>query len=96
MMATWFRVWAPFNEIRAIEVERETSDYVYPKGSKRGDKKHPVDRSYQQWFETLDEAKAFLVAYAEDRLESARERVELAAKHLEAAKQATVREGDER
>jgi len=68
-----------WDEIEAVEVLRETDKMVFLPGRGRSKEEREAKRSdYQNWFDSWDEAKAFLVADAEKAVEAARMNLERA------------------
>ena len=68
-----------WDKIEAVEVLRETEKTVFLPGRGRRNEEREAKRSdYQNWFDSWDDAKAFLVAGAERKVETARMNLERA------------------
>ncbi len=67
-----------YEKIEAIEVLRETEKCVYlPDTKYRAEHKELKRSEWTNWFDSWEEAHAFLVAEAEDKVSVARSRVEI-------------------
>ncbi len=68
-----------FDKIETVEVLRETVSSVYVQtGSKKGERREAKRSSFYNYFDTWQEAHAFLVSNAELSVESARMNLERA------------------
>ena len=70
--ATWYQAVSAFNQIAPVTVEKFTKASVWIKG-------HRVSRTgWRAYFQTWDEAHAYLLSAAEQRVASARRALEIA------------------
>jgi len=66
-----------FDKIETVEVLRETISSVYVQtGSKKGERREAKRSSFYNYFDTWQEAHAFLVLRAEIAVDGARSRLE--------------------
>lgn len=75
-MATWWRVWR--GELKPVEVDGSTADSVWIEGGMR----QRIDRGWESYYPTWEEAHACALAEAEQELESARTNLDRALERL--------------
>lgn len=62
----WYRAWATFNSIEAVEIEKSTDSSVWIDGRRHS------RAGWQSYFPTWQEAKDYLISEAEKSVQSAR------------------------